>query len=260
MPGIVERLFNPGGIRRAADADGGVVVRVSSKQGMAPDWRDGIGCARRMSTTRILIVEDDPVFRERFADIVRSRPDFALVAAVGSCADALAALRRPRLDVLLCDLGLPDGDGADVVREARRLHPGLDAMVVTVFGDDAHVMRSLEAGATGYLLKDSLPEDFVATIALLRGGGSPIHPTIARRLLERFSSVSRKPVATGVTLSEREREVLQLVSKGYRVPEIAGLLAISHHTVSSHIKNIYSKLEVSSRGEAVYEASRLRLI
>jgi DNA-binding NarL/FixJ family response regulator len=210
--------------------------------------------------TRILIVEDDPTFRHRFVGIVESCPDFALVGAVGSCVDALAVLGRTPVEVLLCDLGLPDGDGADVVREARRLHPGLDAMVVTVFGDDAHVMRSLEAGATGYLLKDSLPEDFIATIALLRGGGSPIHPTIARRLLQRFSSVSRQPVATDVTLSEREREVLQLVSKGYRVPEIAAILAISHHTVSSHIKNIYTKLEVSSRGEAVYEASRLRLI
>lgn len=213
-----------------------------------------------MPLTRILIVEDDPAFRERFAAIVASCADFELVAAVGTCADARAALTRPRLDVLLCDLGLPDGDGADVVREARRLHPTLDAMVVTVFGDEAHVMRSLEAGATGYLLKDSLPEDFIATVTLLRGGGSPIHPTIARRLLQRFSSVSRRPVETGVVLSDREREVLQLVSKGYRVSEIAGLLAISHHTVSSHIKNIYTKLEVSSRGEAVYEASRLRLI
>lgn len=213
-----------------------------------------------MPKTRILIVEDDPILRDRFTAIVTSYPDFDLVAAVGTCADAHQALKHPRLDVLLCDLGLPDGDGVDVVRAARRLHPGLDAMVVTVFGDEAHVMRSLEAGATGYLLKDSLPEDFIATINLLRSGGSPIHPTVARRLLHRFSSVSRAPVNAAVSLSEREREVLRLVSKGYRVPEIADLLAISHHTVSSHIKHIYVKLDVSSRGEAVYEASRLRLI
>lgn len=210
--------------------------------------------------TRVLIVEDDPTFRQRFAAIVSSCSTFSLVAAVGGCAEARAALARGAVDVLLCDLGLPDGDGADIVREARRLNPALDAMVVTVFGDDAHVMRSLEAGATGYLLKDSLPDDFIATIQLLRNGGSPIHPTIARRLLQRFSSVSRRPVPSTITLSERERGVLQLVSKGYRVPEIATLLAISPHTVSSHIKNIYGKLEVSSRGEAVYEASRLRLI
>ena len=213
-----------------------------------------------MSAIRILIVEDDPAFRKRFADIVASHRGFTLVAAVGTRADAIAELRRHAVDVLLCDLGLPDGDGADVVREARRLHPDLDAMVVTVFGDEAHVMRSLEAGATGYLLKDGLPEDFIATITLLRNGGSPIHPTIARRVLQQFSSGSREPVVPGVSLSGREQEVLNLVSKGYRGPEIAGLLGISHHTVSSHIKNIYKKLEVSSRGEAVYEASRLRLL
>lgn len=213
-----------------------------------------------MSALRILIVEDDPAFRQRFAEIVSSCREFALVAAVGTRAEAIAELRRRTVDVLLCDLGLPDGDGADVVREARRLHPGLDAMVVTVFGDETHVMRSLEAGATGYLLKDSLPEDFIATIKLLRGGGSPIHPTIARRVLQQFAEGSRAPVVPGVSLSVREKEVLNLVSKGYRGPEIAGLLGISHHTVSSHIKNIYKKLEVSSRGEAVYEASRLRLL
>jgi DNA-binding NarL/FixJ family response regulator len=133
-------------------------------------------------------------------------------------------------------------------------------MVITVFGDEAHVLRSLQAGATGYLLKDSLPGDFIATIDLLVGGGSPIHPTVARQLLRRFNGAAHPVVGTGVTLTDREREVLQLVAKGYRVAEIAALLAISAHTVSSHIKNIYRKLEVSSRGEAVYEASRLRLI
>ena len=209
---------------------------------------------------RVLIVEDDPAFRERFASVVTSCGDFTLVAAVSTTADARAALAAGPVDVLLSDLGLPDGDGADVVREARRLHPTLDAMVVTVFGDEAHVMRSIEAGAAGYLLKDSLPDDIIATIHLLRSGGSPIHPTIARRILLRFSSVSRAQLELVPSLSEREREVLQLVSKGYRVPEIAALLTISPHTVSSHIKNVYAKLEVSSRGEAVYEASRLRLI
>lgn len=210
--------------------------------------------------TRVLIVEDDPTFRDRFADIVGGCPDFHLVAAVGTCAEAVACLQAPGLDVLLCDLGLPDGDGADVVREARRLHPSLDAMVVTVFGDEPHVMRSLEAGATGYLLKDSLPEDFIATITLLRSGGSPIHPTIARRVLQRLSGVADQTPDGPALLSDREREVLTLVSRGYRVPEIATALGISHHTVSSHIKKIYLKLEVSSRGEAVYEASRRRLI
>lgn len=211
----------------------------------------------------ILIVEDDPDFRARFAEIVQSCADFALTGAVGTCAEARASLKNTRPDVLLCDLGLPDGDGANLVREARHRYPELDAMVVTIFGDEAHVMRSLEAGSTGYLLKDSLPEDIIATIKQLHAGGSPINPIIARRLLQRFSGASSTVAADAtppLTLSEREREVLQLVSKGFRAPEIAELLNISHHTVASHIKKIYSKLAVTSRGEAVYEASRLHLI
>lgn len=215
-----------------------------------------------MSITRILIVEDDPAFRQRFASIVTSCPEFRLVAAVGTCAEAIATLRRQAVDILLCDLGLPDGDGADVVRTARRFHPEIDAMVVTIFADEPHVMRSVEAGATGYLLKDSLPEDFIATIQLLRSGGSPIHPTIARRVLRQFSGRSEGDGSGGmaVALSSREQEVLTLVAKGYRGPEIAGLLGISPHTVSSHIKHIYRKLEVTSRGEAIHEANRLRLL
>ena len=208
----------------------------------------------------ILIVEDDPNFRARFAEFVESRRDFELLAAVGTCAEARACLAKGKPDVLLCDLGLPDGDGADIVREACGAFPELDGMVVTVFGDEAHVMRSLEAGATGYLLKDSLPDDFVATIKLLRAGGSPINPIIARRLLQRFSNVSRGAPPDTIALSDREHDVLQLVAKGYRALEIGALLKISHHTVASHIKKIYSKLAVSSRGEAVYEASRRRLI
>lgn len=215
-----------------------------------------------MAPTRILIVEDDPGFRQRFAEIVSSHNGFKLVGAVATCSEAIARLRRQAVDVLLCDLGLPDGDGADVVREARRLHPGLDAMVVTIFGDEPHVMRSIEAGATGYLLKDSLPDDFIATIALLRSGGSPIHPTIARRVLRQFTAGTPAPISgqAPVSLTSREHEILNLVAKGYRGPEIAGLLGISPHTVSSHIKNIYGKLEVTSRGEAVHEANRLRLL
>ena len=97
----------------------------------------------------ILIVEDDLNFRTRFAEIVESCADFRLVGAVGTCAEARACLAREKPDVLLCDLGLPDGDGAEIVREACHANPALDAMVVTVFGDEAHVMRSLEVGAIG---------------------------------------------------------------------------------------------------------------
>ena len=134
-----------------------------------------------------------------------------------------------------------------------------------MFGDEQHVTASIEAGATGYVLKDSLPEEFVGLIAQLRAGGSPISPVIARQLLKRF-----KPAAAGVecppvaqpesALSAREAEVLALIAKGFNFAEIARLLSVSPHTVTSHVKKIYQKLAVHSRGEAVYEAGKMGLL
>jgi DNA-binding NarL/FixJ family response regulator len=166
--------------------------------------------------------------------------------------------------VLLVDLGLPDGSGIELIREVSRRHPATDIMVVSVFGDEEHVLASIEAGATGYILKDSLPEEFVALIAQLRAGGSPISPLIARRLLKRFvpgpvaaSSIAALPEAA---LSARESEVLGLIAKGFNFAEIARLLSVSPHTVTAHVKKIYHKLAVHSRGEAVYEATRMGLL
>ena len=105
------------------------------------------------------------------------------MAAVGDLAAARQLLATHAPDVLLTDLGLPDGSGIDLIREAARAHPGTDIMVISVFGDEEHVVASIEAGATGYVLKDSLPEEFVALIRELRAGGSPISPLIARQLL-----------------------------------------------------------------------------
>ena len=136
-------------------------------------------------------------------------------------------------------------------------------MVVTVFGDEEHVLASVEAGATGYLLKDSLPEEFIDVIDQLRAGGSPISPVIARRLLKRLRP-TQPPLEPDVSdckrLSARESEILGLIAKGFTFSELAKLLEISPHTVTTYVKKIYQKLAVHSRGEAVYEASRRRLI
>jgi DNA-binding NarL/FixJ family response regulator len=141
-------------------------------------------------------------------------------------------------------------------------------MVITVFGDEEHVLASIEAGATGYLLKDSLPEEFVALIAQLRAGGSPISPVIARRLLTRFkakgsaalASTSQLVAPPDAGLSAREAEVLGLIAKGFNFAEIARLLTVSPHTITAHVKKIYQKLAVHSRGEAVYEAGKMGLL
>jgi DNA-binding NarL/FixJ family response regulator len=135
--------------------------------------------------------------------------------------------------------------------------------VVTIFGDEAHVVAAIEAGALGYLLKDGTPDYIAGSILDMLAGGSPISPPIARYLLKRFRSLETTPGTPPVRLprlSEREREVLGLIVKGFSYAEIARLLGVSAHTVTTHVRSIYGKLEVHSRGEAVYEALQLGLV
>ena len=222
------------------------------------------------TTTTVMVVEDDPAFLARFCRIVSQSPELSLLAAVGDLASALRAIERQGPDVLLTDLGLPDGSGIDLIRETARRHPATDIMVITVFGDEQHVIASIEAGATGYILKDSLPEQFVGLIAELRAGGSPISPVIARQLLRRMQPAAApaaparagesRPPAPEAGLSPRESEVLALIAKGFNFAEIARLLEVSPHTITAHVKKIYQKLAVHSRGEAVYEATRMGLV
>lgn len=211
----------------------------------------------------VMVVEDDPAFLTRFCGIVATSPELTLIGAVSSLAAARQTLSRETPDVLLVDLGLPDGSGIELIREVSRRHPATDIMVVSVFGDEEHVLASIEAGATGYILKDSLPEEFVALIAQLRAGGSPISPLIARRLLKHFVPGATPPAGVAppeAALSARESEVLGLIAKGFNFAEIARLLSVSPHTVTAHVKKIYQKLAVHSRGEAVYEATRMGLL
>jgi DNA-binding NarL/FixJ family response regulator len=220
-----------------------------------------------MATTTVMVVEDDPAFLGRFCRMVAHSEELTLLAAVGDLASARCAIERQAPDVLLTDLGLPDGSGIDLIRETAARHPATDIMVITVFGDEQHVISSIEAGATGYVLKDSLPEEFLALIAQLRAGGSPISPTIARQLLRRMQPAPVAPQARpapaadpDAALSVRESEVLGLIAKGFNFAEIARLLSVSPHTITAHVKKIYQKLAVHSRGEAVYEASRMGLL
>ena len=228
-----------------------------------------------MTATTVMIVEDDPAFLKRFCGIVVRDPDLALFAAVGDLASARQALQKSAPDVLLTDIGLPDGSGIDLIRETALRFPDTDIMVVTVFGDEGHVIASVEAGATGYVLKDSDDQDFTGSIKQLVRGGSPISPVIARQLLRRFrapplpappatpavpSGTSRSEQMPEGGLSARESEVLGLLVKGFSFAEIAQLLAVSPHTITAHVKKIYQKLAVHSRAEAAYEASRLGLV
>jgi DNA-binding NarL/FixJ family response regulator len=218
--------------------------------------------------TKVLIVEDDPQMRSRYAQMLAQDPTFEVTASVGTGGEGMAMVDLRKPDVLLIDLGLPDMSGIEVIRHATQNQPKCECMVVTVFGDEEHVLASIEAGAAGYLLKDATTEAFLEGIRELINGGSPISPIIARRLLKRFHGESTAAQAEaggaddapGVALSAREKEILLLASKGFNYPEMGKLMGISPHTVTSHVKKIYRKLAVHSRGEAVFEANRMGLI
>lgn len=218
-----------------------------------------------MEPITVLVVEDNPRFRESFTEAIEGDSEFKLVGAAANGTDGLRMLDEHRPDVLLVDLDLPDISGVELIRHAARSLPESDVMVITVFGDERSIIESIEAGATGYLLKDAMPPDFVGQIRELRAGGSPISPIIARRLLTRFHPPGA-PESEHETsndrpaLSEREHSVLSLVAKGFSFGEIARVLNVSPHTVTTHVKRIYRKLQVRSKTEAVYEARKLGLL
>jgi len=215
-------------------------------------------------TYKILIVEDDVPTRNRFRDVINSHASLEVTAAVGSVSEAIEILELQQPDVMLTDLGLPDGDGTDLIKDIYHRGYTTDVMVITVFGDEQHIVSALESGATGYILKDGTSDYISNSIIQLIQGGSPISAPIARVLLKRFNqTVPKIPTPNNIVvphLTKRETEVLALLSKGYSFNEIAELLEISSHTVTSHIKHIYRKLAVKSRSEAVFEAFQLGLV
>ncbi len=230
-----------------------------------------------MPSWRVLIVEDDVPTREFFADSVSRCDQLRLVADVGTFEEARVLIEggAPAIDILLTDLALPDGNGLDLIRLAARAQPACEALVISMFGDEDSVLSSVEAGALGYIQKDFTPDNIAHTILEMKTGASPISPMIARRVLAKYRALhaggreaaaalppSSHPEDTGgrTLLSVREQEVLELIARGFSYAEISKLKAVSVHTIQSHIKNLYTKLAVHSKSEAVYEATRLGLL
>jgi DNA-binding NarL/FixJ family response regulator len=212
---------------------------------------------------RVVVVEDDPQFCAAFVAAIQAAPDLALAGVATRRDAALVLLAEPAAEVLLVDLGLPDGSGIDVIRAAQLAWPGCEVVVTTAFADEAHVMEAIEAGASGYLLKDSSPENVADEIRSLHRGGSPISPLIARRVLQRLrrSEPAAQPLQTQTaTLSARETQVLELVAKGFAYDEIAQRMQVTRHTVLTFVRRIYAKLEVNSKVEAVNEGRRKGLL
>ncbi len=213
-----------------------------------------------------LVVEDLPHVREWLvALLVATFPAMAVTLATRRD-EALRCVLTGAFDLALIDLGLPDGSGVDVVGALRQHQPQALPVVVTIYDDDAHLFPALQAGAFGYLLKDQPPDVLVAQLLRMVDGEPPLSPPIARRVLAHFAGGRQRQealvrqVQAQVHLTERETDVLQRVAKGYTLPEIAQQFGLSRHTVGDYIKQVYRKLNVSSRAEAALEAARRGLV
>jgi DNA-binding NarL/FixJ family response regulator len=214
-----------------------------------------------MPKIKIAIVEDEPATRSALVDRLGAVAHFELLFEADCLRSARAHLRTSVPDVLIVDLGLPDGSGLDLIAELSECHPGTATLVLTVFGDEQKLIRAFERGARGYLLKDETAIGLVDAIEQIRAGGAPISPAIARFLVSRLVRDQPDRVQTPESeLTAREIEVLGLAAKGYNHSEVAKLLGLSTNTVASYTRRIYEKLEVHSRAEALFEAGRMGLI
>jgi DNA-binding NarL/FixJ family response regulator len=217
-----------------------------------------------MDPVTVALVEDDARVRERFERAIAVEPTLRLLHAAGTAQELLAWFAENAVDVLLVDLGLPDTPGLEVIRQARRMQPACAVMVITMFADEANMLQAFEAGAGGYLLKDGTEADLAAHVHSLHGGGSPMSPIIARQLLVRWQASSPPAAAprigSPVALSKRESEVLDLIARGFIYPEIAQQMGLSVSTIQTHVRNIYGKLDVHNKTEAVFEARQLGLL
>jgi DNA-binding NarL/FixJ family response regulator len=207
------------------------------------------------ATTSVMVVEDDPALRNDLVRTLSAVPELRVINATGSAREASRVLQAGIApDVLLVDLGLPDGDGAALILQLRDRAPDAKALVLTVFADEERVVGALAAGAQGYLLKDAPAQEVVRAVREVRDGQAPLSPRVARYLLRHFAPANGQRAAHDERLSSREAQILTLVSHGQTAAQIADRLALSQHTVNTHLRNCYAKLHAHNRLQAVSRA------
>lgn len=199
---------------------------------------------------RVSVVEDDAILGEAMTGALGDDPALEVVGRHSDGGSFLRLLEAEAPDVVLMDINLPGINGIEAVRRAKVLRPATQLLMCTVQDDDDSLFEALCAGATGYLVKDADPAQVVSAVKELHAGGSPMSPGIARRVLA-FLHRQRAPSAEIMLLTAREREVLEQLAQGYRYKEIAHRLGVSMDTVRTHVRNLYDKLQVSSRTDAL---------
>ena len=201
---------------------------------------------------RISIVEDDPAVRTSLACVIQGSPDFECLGAYGSAEEALCEVPHHLPDVLLMDIGLPGRSGIECTAALKAAHPGVQVLILTTYDESKSIFEALRAGASGYLLKRSRPEELLKAIGEVHAGGAPMSPGIARLVVSHFHRLNHPRPANEVeTLTQRELEVLQHLAKGLLYKEVAESLGIGIGTVRTHVEAIYRKLHVQTRTEAV---------
>ena len=213
-----------------------------------------------MENIKVLIVDDHTVVRDGLTIMLGREKDFAVVGEATDGLEAVERARDLRPDVILMDLRMPQLDGVEAMRRIREENAEVKFIVLTTYDSDEYIFHAIEAGAKGYLLNDATREELFRAVRAVHGGESLVQPGVAARVLDRFAQLSREATPGADVLSEREMEVLRLMAKGAPNKEIAAVLSISESTAKTHVANIFQKLEVKDRTEAVTQAIQRGII
>lgn len=210
--------------------------------------------------TDVIIIEDNELLRDSLKEAINKSSSIVCNHSFGSGETALGFIKKEELvpDIILLDIGLPGLSGIELIPELKRLTPSSKIIIITIHDDDENVFNAICAGASGYLLKDLSSDKIVMSISEVMNGGAPMNSHIAKKVLNMFRDQNVK--SNGYSLSEREKGILSLLVEGLNKKQIAEKIFLSHHTVDSHIRNIYAKLEVHSRSSAISKAIREKLL
>lgn len=211
------------------------------------------------NTVRVMIIEDQRELREGLATLINFTNGFKCTGSFRSMEEALARLRREKPDVVLSDIGLPGMNGIEGIREIKKLYPDLKTLMLTVYDDDERIFDALCAGASGYLLKRTPPTKLLENIKEAITGGAPMSPEVALKVIKLFRDI-RPPERVDYDLTPHETRLLKLLVDGHNYTTAAEELKVSYNTIKFHMRNIYEKLQVHSKSEAVAKALRNRLI